>query len=49
MTKMDPSDRIDLTGHWAGFGFLGVDDPGSDAGTSNVVYMSRGRRPRQRV
>ena len=28
---------------------LGVSDPGSDAARSNVVYMSRGLRPRQRV
>nr|WP_313123361.1 hypothetical protein [Stenotrophomonas geniculata] len=28
---------------------FGVGDPGSDAGASNVVYMSRGPRPRQRV
>lgn len=28
---------------------LGVGDPGSGADTSNVVYMSRGPRPRQRV
>ncbi|MBN7838120.1 hypothetical protein J0L40_10165 [Stenotrophomonas maltophilia] len=119
MSKMDPHDRIDLTGPWAGFGFqgahmftpeghqlepcdmawwsltcniarewwlmmteaapraatarkasttakssviylaeaprirrerrFGVGDPGSDAGASNVVYMSRGPRPRQRV
>ncbi|HDS1219761.1 TPA: hypothetical protein QEG05_002434 [Stenotrophomonas maltophilia] len=121
--EMDPHDRIDLTGPWAGFGFqaghmftpeghqlepcdmawwsltcniarewrlmmaearadlaarsapastgsakaksgviylaevlrirrerrLGVGDPGSGAETSNVVYMSRGPRPRQRV
>ncbi|MCU1020144.1 phage protein [Stenotrophomonas maltophilia] len=123
MIKMDPHDRIDLTGPWAGFGFqggrmftpeghqlepcdmtwwsltcniarewrrmmaesraeiatssvlsrnapsttkssviylaeairirrerrFGVRDPGSDAEASNVVYMSRGPRPRQRV
>jgi hypothetical protein len=122
MIKIDPHDRIDLTGPWAGFGFqgghmftpeghqlepcdmtwwsltcniarewrlmmaearaevptrsvptqkasaatnssviylaevlrirrerrLGVDDRGSDAEASNVVYMSRGPRPRQR-
>lgn len=28
---------------------LGVSGPGSDAETSNVVYMSRGPRPCQRV
>ncbi len=28
---------------------LGVRDPGPDAETPNVVYMSRGPRPRQRV
>jgi hypothetical protein len=28
---------------------LGVSGPGSDAETSNVVYMGRGPRPRQRV
>lgn len=28
---------------------LGVSGPGSDAEASNVVYMSRGARPRQRV
>lgn len=28
---------------------FGVREPGSDAETSNVVYMSRGPRPRQRV
>lgn len=28
---------------------FGVRDPDSDAETSNVVYMSRGPRPRQRV
>lgn len=28
---------------------LGVRDPGSDAAPSNVVYLSRGPRPRQRV
>ena len=123
MIKIDPHDRIDLTGPWAGFGFQGghmftpeghqlepgdmawwsltcniarewrlmmaearaevgtrsvpprkacattkssviylaealrirrerrldVRGPGSDAGASNVVYMSRGPRPRQRV
>lgn len=123
MIKIDPHDRIDLAGPWAGFGFqgghmftpeghqlepcdmtwwsltcniarewrlmmaearaevatrsalprkacattkssviylaealrirrerrLGVGDPGSGAETSNVVYMSRGPRPRQRV
>ncbi|WP_312704153.1 DUF3653 domain-containing protein [Stenotrophomonas lactitubi] len=122
MIKIDPHDRIDLTGPWAGFGFqgghmftpeghqlepcdmtwwsltcniarewrrmmeearprptrsvasgkrcatmdssvvylgeyvrtrrerrLGVRGPGSDAEASNVVYMSRGPRPRQRV
>ncbi|MHC1662494.1 DUF3653 domain-containing protein [Stenotrophomonas maltophilia] len=123
MIEMDPHDRIDLTGPWAGFGFqgghmftpeghqlepcdmtwwsltcniarewrrmmaearaematssvpcrnapsttksrviyladalrirrerrLGVCGPGSDAETSNVVYLSRGPRPRQRV
>lgn len=123
MIKIDPHDRIDLTGPWAGFGFqgghmftpeghqlepgdmawwsltcniarewrlmmaearievatrsvpsrkasattkssviyladvlrirrerrFGVRDPDSDAETSNVVYMSRGPRPRQRV
>ncbi|MCF3458556.1 DUF3653 domain-containing protein [Stenotrophomonas maltophilia] len=118
MSKIDPHDRIDLTGPWAGFGFqaghmftpeghqlepcdmawwsltcniarewrlmmaeaaprpsaarkasttakssviylaealrirrerrLGVRDPGPGAETSNVVYMSRGPRPRQR-
>ena len=115
MIKIDPHDRIDLTGPWAGFGFqgghmftpeghqlepgdmawwsltcniarewrlmmaeartprkasvatkssviylaevlrirrerrLGAGVPGSDAEPSNVVYMSRGPRPRQRV
>lgn len=123
MIKIDPHDRIDLTGPWAGFGFqgghmftpeghqlepcdmtwwsltcniarewrlmmaearvevttrsvpprkasattkssviylaealrirrerrLGASGPGSDAEASNVVYMSRGPRPRQRV
>jgi len=24
MTTMDPHDRIDMTGPWAGFGFQGV-------------------------
>lgn len=28
---------------------FGVPDPGPDAETSNVVYMSRGPKPRQRV
>ena len=123
MIEIDPHDRIDLTGPWAGFGFqgghmftpeghqlepgdmawwsltcniarewrlmmaearvevttrsvpprkasattkssviyladalrirgerrMGVRGPGSDAEASNVVYMSRGPRPRQRV
>ncbi|MGG6316850.1 hypothetical protein ACQ5SB_11310 [Stenotrophomonas geniculata] len=84
MIKIDPHERIDLAGTWAGFGFaeaaprasatrkasttakssviylaealrirrerrLGVRDPGPDAEASNVVYMSRGPRPRQRV
>ncbi|MDF2480067.1 MAG: putative phage-related protein [Stenotrophomonas indicatrix] len=119
MSKIDPHDRIDLTGPWAGFGFqaghmftpeghqlepcdmtwwslacniarewrlmmaeaapraagtrkasstakssviylaealrirrerrFGTRDPGPDAETSNVVYMSRGPKPRQRV
>ncbi|PZS74947.1 DUF3653 domain-containing protein [Stenotrophomonas maltophilia] len=111
MSKIDPHDRIDLTGPWAGFGFqaghmftpeghqlepcdmtwwsltcniarewrlmpaarkasttakssviylaealrirrerrFGNSSHGSDAETSNVVYMSRGPRPRQRV
>lgn len=123
MIKIDPHDRIDLTGPWAGFGFqgghmftpeghqlepcdmawwsltcniarewrlmmaearievatrsvpprkacapaksgviylaealrirrerrLGIGGSGSDAEPSNVVYMSRGPRPRQRV
>lgn len=119
MIKIDPHERIDLAGTWAGFGFqaghmftpeahqlepcdmawwsltcniarewrlmmaesaprpsaarkastttkssviylaeafrirrerrLGVRDPGPGAETSNVVYMSRGPRPRQRV
>ncbi|WP_428700756.1 DUF3653 domain-containing protein [Stenotrophomonas indicatrix] len=123
MIKIDPHDRIDLTGPWAGFGFQGghmftpeghqlepcdmtwwsltcniarewrlmmaearaevatrsapprkasattnssviylaealrirrerrldVSGPGSDAAPSNVVYMRRGPRPRQRV
>ncbi|MEW6384798.1 MAG: hypothetical protein AB1514_12670 [Pseudomonadota bacterium] len=80
MSKIDPHDRIDLTGPWAGFGFQAghmftkasttakssviylaealrirrerrfcVRDPGPGAETSNVVYMSRGPKPRQRV
>ncbi|QGM05600.1 hypothetical protein [Stenotrophomonas maltophilia] len=89
MIEIDPHDRTDLTGPWAGFGFMaeartgtagrptlpaeestttkssviylaevlrsrreqrfGGRDPNSDAETSNVVYISRGPRPRQRV
>lgn len=72
MIKIDPHDRIDLTGPWAGprqacattkssviylaevlrirrEQRLGAGISGPDAEPSNVVYMSRGPRPRQRV
>lgn len=60
MSKIDPHDRIDLTGPWDGICLaealrirrerrFGVRDPGPCAEKSNVVYMSRGPKPRQRV
>lgn len=59
MIKIDPHDRIDLTGSSVIYlaealrirreRRLGASGPGSDAEPSNVVYMNRGPRPRQRV
>ncbi|MEV5119900.1 hypothetical protein [Stenotrophomonas indicatrix] len=49
MIKIDPHDQ---GGHMftpEGHQLVGVRDPGHDAEASNVVYMSRGPRPRQRV